>query len=180
MKIFVSHAMKDAKLINDLKLVLEPHGLKLLIAEHHSDIDYSTITEKIEKMIASSDVALFLLTNDGFNSIFVQQEIGYIKSLKMPSLQLIEKGLEKRITGFNFGKGYIEYSPSEPQVAIDKIKRSLLSHWNKQQLIKQEQSKQIPVKQLQVMVKKQKEEEQMMKVGLGILAGVLVLGMISK
>jgi hypothetical protein len=180
MKIFVSHAIKDNKLINDLKLSLEPHGLKLLIAEHHSDVNFATITDKIEKIIASSDVALFLLTDNGFNSNFVQQEIGYVKSLKIPYLQVIEKGIENKITGFNYGKGYIEYSPNEPQVTIDKIKRSLINYWNKQQLIKQEQIKKEQTKQLQVMLQRQKEEEQAMKVGLGVLAGVLVLAMISK
>ena len=180
MKIFVSHAIKDNKLINELKSVLEPHGLELLIAEHYSDIDHSTISEKIEKMIKSCNVALFLLTKNGFNSKFVQQEIGYIKSSKIPYLQIIEKGIEKEITGFNYGKGYIEYSSDEPQLALDKIKRALLNYWKQLEVKKQEQFKQKQVKQRQLMLQQQRKQEQELKVGLGILAGVLILGLLSK
>lgn len=180
MKIFVSHAIKDNKLINKLKSALEPHGLKLLIAEHYSDIEYSTITDKIENMIKTSNVALFLLTKNGFNSKFVQQEIGYIKSLKIPSLYVVEKGIEKEITGFNYGKGYIQYSPDELQTTIDKIKRSFLNHWKHLEAKKQEQIKLKQVKQRQLMLQKQKEQEQELKVGLGILAGILVLGLLGK
>jgi len=177
MKIFVSHAIKDSNLINDLKSALEPRGLQLLIAEHHSDINYSTVTDKIEKMINTSNIALILLTNNGFNSNFVQQEIGYIKSAKIPYLQIIEKGLEKKITGFNYGKGYIEYSPESPQTTIDKIKQSLLDHWIKQiqfEIAQINQKKAIDLK-----LKQQKEQEQALKIGLGLLAGILVLGMID-
>lgn len=174
MKIFVSHAIKDSTLINDLKSSLEPQGLKLLIAEHHSDIEHSTITQKIEKMILDSDVALFLLTSNGFNSNFVQQEIGYIKSQKIPYLQIVEEGIEKKITGFNFGKGYVEYSPKNPEKAINEIKTRLLEHWNKREFKKQ-QSQQLMIRK----VAEKKKQESTLKVGLGILAGILVLGIIN-
>ncbi len=180
MKIFVSHAIKDNKLIRDLKIALEPHGLELLIAEHHPDIDYYNVTEKIETMINSCNVALFLFTKSGFNSNFVQQEIGYIKSSKIPYLQVVEKGIEKKITGFNFGKGYIEYSPNEPDVALKKIKRSFLNYLKTVEIKRQEQLKQKQSKQIQLLLQNQKKQEQELKIGLGILAGVLVLGLLSK
>lgn len=160
MKIFVSHAIKDSKLIDDLKSSLEPHGLQLLIAEHHSDIHHSTITEKIEAMIESSNIALILLTSNGFNSNFVQQEIGYIKSSKIPYLQIVEGGIERKITGFNYGKGYIEYCPDSPQKAIEKIELRLLS---------------------ELKLHKQKEQEQTLKeLGLGLLAMILIWGMTNE
>ncbi len=179
MKIFVSHSIRDKKLINDLKASLEPQGLTLLIAEHHSDIEFATITEKIEKLILNCDVALILLTDNGFNSNFVQQEIGYVKSLNKPFLQVIEKGLEKKITGFNFGKGYIEYCHNESQITIDKIKMYLLNYFNQIEQMKKERIRKEHSKQLQLLLQQQKEKEQAMKVGLGILAGVLVLGMLG-
>jgi nucleoside 2-deoxyribosyltransferase len=88
MKIFISHAIKDAELIENIKVYLEPHNIDLLIAEHYIDTQ-NTITHKIENMIKVCDVALFLLTENGFNSHFVHQEIGYIQSLKKPMLQLV-------------------------------------------------------------------------------------------
>lgn len=177
MNIFVSHAIKDNKLINDLKIALEPHGLNLLIAEHHSDIEHSTVTDKIEQLISSSDVALFLLTKNGFDSNFVQQEIGFIKASNIPYLQVIEDGIEKKITGFNYGKGYIKYSPEEPAITIEKIMTFLLDYLKevkhkRQELVKQNQRKQIEHQ-------KQRSQEKALIIGVGILAGVLILGLIN-
>ena len=47
MKIFISHAIKDAELIENIKVYLEPHNIDLLIAEHYIDTQ-NTITHKIE------------------------------------------------------------------------------------------------------------------------------------
>ncbi|MBK9730021.1 MAG: toll/interleukin-1 receptor domain-containing protein [Chitinophagaceae bacterium] len=127
MKIFVSHALIDHELINSIKKTLEPHGIALLVAEHYEDLQ-RTITEKIENMIKTSDIALILLTENGFNSNFVQQEIGYIKSLNKPYLQIVQVGIDKKITGFNFGKGYILYDPNQPQKALENMSRSLLMY----------------------------------------------------
>lgn len=146
MKIFVSHAIKDNKLIDDLKLAVEPHGLQLLLAEHYSDMNHSTITEKIETMIAESNVALILLTENGFN----------------------------------YGKGYIEYDPQEPETAIDKIKRYLIDYWENQIPTKQQELEH-QTKQVQLKLQREKEkEQQVLKIGLGILAGILVLSMINE
>lgn len=106
MKVFISHSLADHNLIKRIKDTLEPHGLKLFIAEHYIDIE-RTVTEKIENMIKQCDVALILLTQSGFDSHFVQQEIGYIKGQNIPFLQIIQSGLESKIKGFNYGKDYI-------------------------------------------------------------------------
>ena len=103
MKIFISHSLADQNLIREFKNTLEPHNITLLIAEHYNNLE-NNITEKIENMIRESDVALILLTENGFASHFVQQEIGYIKSQKIPYLQLVELGFENKIKGFNYGK----------------------------------------------------------------------------
>lgn len=76
MKIFVSHSLSDSELLIKINGTLEPYGLKLLISEHVQDLN-NTITKKIENMITECDVAVVMLTENGFNSNFVQQEIGY-------------------------------------------------------------------------------------------------------
>lgn len=178
MRIFVSHAIKDSKLINDLKSNLEPHGLELLIAEHHPDIKYSTITEKIENMIKSSNVALFLLTKNGFNSNFVQQEIGYIRSSKIPHLQVVEKGIEKKITGFIYGKGYIEYSPDDPNKTIFQIKDTLLKYWDDENERKRKiDYKNKKIRQIKRMEQERKDKQ--LSVGIGIIAGALIIGLLN-
>jgi hypothetical protein len=119
MKIFVSHSLKDKTLIQALKSTLEPIGITLFIAEHYEDLE-NTITQKIENMIWQCDVALILLTTNGYKSNFVQQEIGYIKSCNKPSLQIVQCGLENKISGFMYGKSYVEYDPLQPNLAVEK------------------------------------------------------------
>jgi len=154
MKIFVSHALTDIDLINRLDSTLKPCGIKLLIAEHYVSMT-DTITAKIEKMIDSSDAALILLTQNGFNSHFVQQEIGYIKKAKKPSLKVVEKGFEDKITGFIYGHDYIGYDPSAPEEAIKRITSRLLAFYKK--------------------IQQEKVLNQKILIGLGLFAGALFL-----
>lgn len=178
MKIFISHAIKDAELIKNIKDYLEPHNIELLIAEHYVDTQ-NTITHKIENMIKVCDVALFLLTENGFNSYFVQQEIGYIQSLKKPMLQLVQIGLEDKISGFIYGKDYIPYDLEKPDLALGKTKRILLEYWRKaeQKRIRIQQLKENQIQQQNLEVAKLQEARRAneTKIGLGILAGFLVL-----
>jgi hypothetical protein len=186
MKIFISHALADQELIKGVKQSLEPHGLTLFIAEHYEDAE-RTITEKIENMIRRSDFALILLTKNGYKSVFVQQEIGYIKSQNIPYLQVVQTGLEKKIKGFNYGKGYVLLDPTQPNFALDKVKRSLLSYWQKkdeehrQKIIarQQELQKQQQEKFIRQLEEKRKKDEAAAKLVLGGLATLLVLGLLS-
>ncbi len=79
MKVFLSHAISDKELIEMFQTSIKKTGVELVIAEHNFSLN-ETITQKIESMIRQSHIALFLLTENGFNSAFVQQEIGYIHS----------------------------------------------------------------------------------------------------
>ena len=154
MKIFVSHSLGDASLINDLISKLSPYGITLLIAEHNIDLRFS-ITTKIENMIRQCDVALVLLTENGFNSNFVQQEIGYITSCNKPALNVVEKGIEPKISGFIFGHDYLLHDPQSPDITLERIKNILLQHWATESQRKNKEA----------------------NIGLSILAGLLVLGL---
>jgi hypothetical protein len=167
--------MKDSSLISDIKTNLEPYGINLLIAEHRIDIYYS-VTEKIENMIKECDIALVLLTQNGIFSKFVDQEIGYIQSLKKPYIQLIQEGFEKDIVGFNYGRDYIPFNPSIPNEAIMKITNHLINYWN--YLITEEQKRIFKLKQEEI---KQQEEQKNkeMKILLGIFVGILTWGIVS-
>jgi TIR domain len=170
MKLFVSHSLSDKKLLEQIKETLEPYGIKLLVAEHEIDIS-NTITQKIEDMILKSDIAIILLTENGFNSSFVQQEIGYIKSVKKPFVQLVESGFEKKLSGFSFGRDFILYNPNSPEEAIKKTKKVLINSFKKLQEKRLKKSKQNMIE-----IRKKKQEEKQLKIGLGVLAGVIALG----
>ena len=181
MRIFISHAIKDAELIENVKKTLEPHKIELLIAEHYVDTQ-NTITQKIESMIKGCDFALFLLTEHGFNSFFVHQEVGYALSQRKPMIQLVQIGLENKISGFLYGRDYISYNLDNPDLALNNMKKILLEYWRKQEqkrirvqqtLMYQIQQENLEQNRLQQLQKAKEAKEA--KIGLGILAGLLVL-----
>ena len=175
MNIFLSHAIADKTIIENIEKTLKPYGLIFFIAEHTRSVD-SSITEKIEAMIQKSDIGLVLLTEKGYNSHFVQQEIGYLKSQRKPFIQVIQMGFENQIKGFNYGKDYIQLDPNNTDAALEEIKKDLLKFRKRiitQYTIKQEQM--IATQKAEAQRKKQNENT-----ALGILAGLLVLAIASE
>lgn len=168
MKIFISHSTKDKKLLKGLKQSLEPHGLILLIAEHCSDLTRST-SQKIEGMINECDIALVLLTEHGFNSTFVQQEIGYIRKADKPLLQVVQKGIERKISGFNFGHDYISLDMTSKDKAIERVRNTLLDHWSN--LEEEKRKKQIELVQQQELDRQRSSAI----ISIGLLAVVIIL-----
>lgn len=162
MKIFVSHSLNDKELVDRLHCSVKPYGITLYVAEHYVDM-HNSITSKIESMIKSCDAAVILLTKNGCDSKFVQQEIGYLKSLNKPSLNVVEKEYEKAITGFIYGHDYIPYDPQKPNDTIAKVTNLLVNH-NKALQEKQEMEK--------VKVKADKESKNAL-IGIGLLVGSL-------
>lgn len=165
MRIFISHSTKDKALLHGLRESLEPHGLILLIAEHHKDLTRTT-TKKIEKMIDECDVALILLTKQAFKSTFVQQEIGYIKRANKPLLRVIQKGIEKRISGLDYGYDFIALDIKNQEQAIESVRTTLLKFWNE---TKEEEKRQ------QLELQKKRELEQQTIRAIGLLAVVIIL-----
>ena len=141
MKVFLSHAISDKPLIKYLKSHCNRKGIELLIAEHFITVS-DVINQKIKSLIAESEIALILLTKDGTNSKFVHQEIGYIESLKKPALFIVEKGQQQYITGFVYGKDFIELDTEKPDIAIRKAINRLMLHWQKINNIKEREKEQ--------------------------------------
>lgn len=167
--------MKDSSLISDLKSKAEPFGLKLLIAEHYVDSKH-TISDKVENLIADSDFALFLLTKDGLKSKFMDQELGYIQSLKMPYIQIVQEGLEKKITGFNYGRDYIPLNQQNSQETIVRVTNILVKHWEEKKEI---EKKQIDHKRRQILIQQQENIDTQIKIFLGIFVGFLLLCLLT-
>jgi hypothetical protein len=167
MKVFVSHSMKDQSILLGIKYTLNSHGIQLFIAEHEVDMQNS-ITEKIKRMIDSSHVGLILLTKNGIKSGFVREEIGYLEAKRIPSLIILEKGVEKEYGGFKYGHDYIELDTDYPDMTIEKVKRTLLRHWNR--LIEQQKHFQ------EAQEEQRRRNQNNALIGIGIVAGLLILG----
>jgi len=128
MKVFVSHSMKDQSILERISSTIGSHGIKFLIAEHKIDIKNS-ITNKIKNMIESSDVGLVLLTKNGIDSGFVREEIGYLEAKNKPTLMIFESGVKENYGGFKHGYDYIELNSKQPEVAVEQMRKTLMSHW---------------------------------------------------
>ncbi|MBM4160384.1 MAG: toll/interleukin-1 receptor domain-containing protein [Ignavibacteria bacterium] len=121
MRVFISHSMKDTNLLDALRSICASTGITPLIAEHSIELQH-TITEKIERMIDGADLVVVALTKDGFDSQFVQQEIGYAKKAKKPFLLLVEEGLQQKLSGFVYGRDFITVNPMNLGPTLEKIK----------------------------------------------------------
>lgn len=74
--LFVSHKYQDRKLATNLKHYLEFYGISTFVA--HEDIKPSSKwIDEIKKALNSMDAFLVLLTEDFFNRMWTNQEIGF-------------------------------------------------------------------------------------------------------
>ena len=175
MKIFISHAISDKKLIQTLINSISPLGIQLLVAEHYISTR-SNITTKIEQFIDKSDLAIILLTENGFNSNFVHQEIGYIRKARKPLIQIVENGHENKITGFIYGRDYLKYDPKNPDLLVDQL-RNLLIKIRNQKLKAAHQKKIQQVNANRALIAQKKKQE---NITFGVLAGILALTFASE
>jgi len=167
MNIFVSHAIKDNALLQQIDTVLNSYGLNLLIAEHYFD-SQSTISDKIRNLINSCDIGLVLLTENGFNSGFVREEIGHLDAKGKPIILVIEKGFEQKYSGFRYGHDFVLLDPLNPTITVEKIKKIMLRHWDKLQI---EENK---LRQLAAVEQARVNKNRL--IAIGLLAGLFILG----
>jgi hypothetical protein len=136
-------------------------------------------------LIKKADIGLVLLTENGYNSHFVQQEIGYLKSLKKPFVQIIQKGYESKIKGFNFGKDYILLDLNDTSKALIQLKEDLLKIYTSitRRKEKENQMRQFlkyqEIKFAEERRRKIQKEKQEANAAFTVLAGLVVLGIMS-
>lgn len=136
MNIFISHSILDKKIIKDLQSFIKPFRFNLFVAEHYIHLTKS-VSEKIKFMIEKSDIGLIFITDNSYNSQFVQQEIGYLEALKKPYLQVIQKGYERKISGFNYGRDFMVFEKDKFELVRGSIRMLLVKYYlNKKRLIK--------------------------------------------
>jgi hypothetical protein len=137
MKVFISHSLKDRYIVDFLQYHLSNNGITAYIAEHYLSIS-STISDKILKMINDCDIALIFITNNGFNSDFIQQEIGALKAKNKHCITIVQKGCEAKITGFLYGTDYFVFDNHNLNSVLNDISNWLIQRKESKE---QEQSK---------------------------------------
>lgn len=157
-----------------------PLGFDLLIAEHVVALE-ATITEKVVAMMESCDIALILLTQEGFDSKAVQQEIGYLRKLSRPLLLVVQEGLEKSLSMFAYGRDYILIDPANSARALERMREALQEFWSKWHAKRTDErlAYERAMQQARLLKAQQEQETKDAQAALWVIGGLVLVSMMS-
>jgi hypothetical protein len=122
--VFLSHSMQDGPHVAQVQRQLEALGIKVWLAEH--DLRPGTsILDKIESVLPTCDVVVFLITTNSVNSAYVQQEVGMARTHRKPMVPLVEKRVDKSRLGLLGELEWIELDLDAPSEAFAKVTQVL-------------------------------------------------------
>ena len=124
MRVFISHSLKDKELLVNIEKIIRSWGYEPVFSEQ--TVHAGTITDKIKKLMDSSDFVLILYTDNVTQSNFVHHEIGYFENSNKPIF--IIKGNNVSIdSGLIYGYDSIEIN-ANGKVNLSPLKKSLDEH----------------------------------------------------
>ncbi len=134
-RVFISYSTKDEELVEYISTVLINYGIEPIIATKMRSVPPTTISKKVQKLIDSCHAVLAILTINGIQSSWVQQEIGYsIKSGK-PIVSLVDPRISPEKLAFIEGSEYVIMDQKNIERAVHQT-----AQWLYQLKIKKEQS----------------------------------------
>ena len=108
LRVFVSHNIRDVELAKQLVLDAASQGILAYVFEHDLQPG-SVVADKIQTAIQGSHVVLALLTKDGADSAYVQQEVGAARQLGKPIIPIVEVGVNDKRLGMLAGVEYLPF-----------------------------------------------------------------------
>lgn len=164
--IFFSHSSKDAAWVEHLRQQAEASGVRTYLAEH--DVSPGLLlSDKVTSNIESSDAVLVLLTNNSWQSAYVQQEIGLALHAGKLVIPIVTADAAHLDLGLLAGVEYIALDPEAPQEALAKLSATLTTFARKREAAADRQAslqREAARRQLQFMV-----------AGLAVVFGLLIL-----
>lgn len=163
LKIFISHSVnpKNMELITSLEQQL-PENIDLYIAERDKKPGHE-LKNKIEENLITSDIVLALLTKEGENNAWVNQEIGLARGNKIPIIPIRQKGV--KVKGFTEGVEWIPLDMRRKDKAIEAVKQELIKKYNE--------------KVERIRAKEAEDFRNMMFVIIGLIAVVVILAVVA-
>jgi hypothetical protein len=131
MKVFISFAQPDHRLVHVLSGALTENGIMPLIAAQRLSPG-RRLEDKIREMIAESDCIIVLNTVRGSRSRWVQQEIGCAKALQKDVIPL--KTRNSHLSAMLDGYEYHTFSLSDPRLDFDRVASYLCDYATKKGL----------------------------------------------
>lgn len=167
LKVFLSHAAKDASLVNLVRRQLQALGVSVYLAEDDPRPG-TVLAEKVRAAIHNSHVVVVLITTAGLNSAYVQQEVGIAHECGKPIVPIVEKGIEAGTLGILQGVEYLELDLDHPAETMAKMTAHL------QPLVMQQLSVNVAV-----VTVNQPAPNPLVLIGLGLFFGVLLMAALS-
>lgn len=131
-QIFISHAEEDSQLAFRIYLILERMGLNPWEYKLHPEPGRG-LDEIVRDRIKECEIFIPLLTSNGIQSQWVNQEIGVAYGLNRYIIPVVEAG--KKSSGFIEFKQRISYYPSNVEETIYELIYSLRILMNPSQIV---------------------------------------------
>jgi hypothetical protein len=96
--IFISHSRKDKEVVRWLAEQVKAAGHQAWVAEWEPQPG-EPLSGKVLTALAECDAYIFLLTEDGYNSIYVAHEVGAAVTSGKPLIVLVDKNLAEKPMG---------------------------------------------------------------------------------
>lgn len=113
--VFLSYNESDLALVERIMKILDRMRIKAYSFKHFPEYG-EYVPEIVKKNIRDSEYLVVLLTKDGIESQWVNQEIGMAFALNMLIIPIVQIGVESK--GFVELRQRIDYDPYKPEVAI--------------------------------------------------------------
>jgi TIR domain len=161
--IFMSHASKDSDPASIVAGQLASLGHSAWLAEHDNRAG-ERLSEKVEGQLRAADAVVVLLTKAGFDSRYVQQEIGFARGLDVPVIPLVSPEVGREDLGMFNDIEYIGFDPTAPAAALERLARRV---------------EQLAEQQAEEAASKQRERSREVAIVLGVVAVLCLIAYAS-
>lgn len=123
--VFISHASKDEAVVRWLAAQVEATGHCAWVAEWDARPGES-LTGKVQDALARCDAFIFLLTEDGYDSIYVAHEVGAAMVSGKPLIVLVDQCLADKPMGMLTDVEQVRYDRDDLAASTAAITRGLV------------------------------------------------------
>lgn len=116
--VFVIHSEDDFSIFKMIEEQAKSHDIKFLLAELAPEPGL-LLSDKIDRLMRESNLVLVIWSTTGQTSIWVNQEIGFVKALNKRIIPFVETGVQPK--AFLVGLEWIEYNKDQPEKGIARL-----------------------------------------------------------
>jgi hypothetical protein len=117
MELFLSHATRDAAIVDEIRSRLAAVGVDVYTAEHDVRAGHN-VHDKIDQAIRRCDIMVVLLTKAGNDASYVHQEIGFAKRAGKLIIPVVTPEVARAGLGMLESIEYIVVDENDPSSAL--------------------------------------------------------------